>query len=252
MQSWSESLRYLIAAGRRDRDLSRRYGLTLASIASRAGTSPRSLGRYLTGERSPPPDVALRLLSLARDLSDEIGDEFRDDAIADEIPYVTTKSLPLQIRRYQRPRSTTGEQQRSEIIEVDTENLSYATIYSILTVWWRYLKQRGGKWDVRFLTLVSVRDYFGAGGPRDKELRKRVRGERHVPLWVPPTPFIFVDSNKRAVAGRYRKADDAIEVVNQMLQSQYRTRILDDYGILRIAFIPYLGPNTKRRQRRRK
>lgn len=258
----ARALRYLIAQGATDRSLRSALTLTKASIAREAGISPRSLDRYLSGERQPPDDVSLRLQVVAQDRLAAASAEFREEAKRERVPYKTVDKLPLRSSRYKRPKKVSaGAFEESEIILVDTKGLDNSEVAELLREYWSMLAATDRDWNVRLLVNVSVVDYFGPKGPANADVKKSIGGRSFTPMWIPPAPFLFVTQRgSRSVKGgrisriKYPSADAAISALNDVIGYSYAGRIPQEFAFLKVAFIPiraYDGKPHRKAQKRR-
>lgn len=248
-------LRYAIAQGAADKKLRSELSISKAALAKAAGISPRSLGRYLSGERKPPADVHLRLMSVAQDVRAELSAKFRAEAKAAELPYPATK-IPVRVARYKRASSFLPTVGRSEIIEVDTRGMDESEFLDLLRTYHRELSTTGRNWDIRLLVKVKVTDYFGEDGPQNEEVKASLRGRSYVPIWVPPAPFIFVRAK-----GSFKDADadEMIRLLRETLNApgsarrkSYIGRLPSEGGFLKVAFIPYKTDDERKQAKRKR
>lgn len=252
-------LRYLIAQGKADKQIRSELGLTVTALAKAAGTSPRSLRRYLSGERKPPESVALRMSVLSEDLRVEARAFFQEESLGDQVPFREVGGVPLRSQRYQRPQSLTGSQQESGIILFDTDGLANSEIVPVLKSLFEYCRKAGGSWDVRFMIEVDVQQYFGDDGPANDDMAVSICDRKTMYLWVPPEPITFV--RPRGVSAVRGGADGVIETINARMKQRYLTvvdkvtqrfesRIPADFAFKRIALIPYRDRSNKNVNRR--
>ena len=249
-------LRYGIAQGTRDKALRRDLGLSKTALARSIGISVRSLDRYLKGDRKPPSDVHLRLMSVAMDTRDAMRERFAAEARAQKLAYPPSR-IPARVGRYKRPPSPlTGPVSVSEIIEVDTEGMDESDFLTLLREYFYALKATGKSWDVRLLVNVEVIEYFGDDGPSDESVADSLRGRRFVPIWLPPKPYIsFVRASGSLKA---RDFESTIEDLKGNLATSrnkynetYAGRLPSEGGFLKVAFVPYMQRDDAKRKRSR-
>lgn len=256
----SRALRYLIAQGSADHKLRDDLALTKKQIAAEAGISVASLNRYLSGERSPSADVNLRLQVIAHDRIAEATAEFKAEAERQGITYKRVRGLPIRTQRYKRPRRLTRDEfLPSQIIIVDVKGLDNAEVADVVRSYWETLHDSGLDWNIRFLVHVSVKEYFGAQGPSNKDIRDSIGKRRYMPMWIPPAPFVFVtQKGARTVRGgrvtriKYPSADAVLGALNDFFGHSYADRIPSDFAFLKIAFIPITPLTDDRRTREQK
>lgn len=253
-------MRYALAQGKSDRALRRDLSLTKTAIAKAAGISPRSLDRYLKGERKPSPEIHLRIMVAAEDLRSELRARFKAEAKAQGLSY-PVQNFPVRIGRYKRaPSPLIGEISRSEIIEVETEGLDESDFLALLREYFNALRETGRSWDIRLLVRVQVADYFGPEGPSDPAVKQTLRGRRFVPIWIPPKPFVFIRRTGFLAA---RDFDSVLEDLRGSLEvpnttrngrvvPSYAGRIPSEGGFMKVAFIPYATNDDGKPKRKRK
>lgn len=229
-------------------------GLSQRKLAAEIGISPRSLMRYLRGERAMPEAVGLRLTVKAEDVAPDLQAMLAAKARKDEVPAPKGTRAPVAAHRYVPPKSPITGERRSEIVIVNTEGLTNAEVGEIVIAYWRELSQTGTDWNIRFLVRVNVDDYFDGEEPEKPDVRKSIKGRTHVNLWVPPQHFSFVRRRARDVGSmvHFRRPSDVLGYLNEYLQSNYAGRLPADFIFQKIAFIPYrTGKDGKRFQKRR-
>ena len=235
------ALRVLLARSVSDRQLRRHpdapIPLTQTALAAALGTSPRSLMRYLRGERDPSEGVAFALKALAEEyrplarLQRLIAEEDASPE-GDAVPYRIPGDLPVKVWRYQRP---LGVKQDSEIILVETKGLSNREIESILRSYHSYLgKQKPHRtWYVRFRLLVDVNYYVEGMNFTSRDVYDRyMRGGFDVmKIWTKELfPFI-----RRTPP--FLTASQMLYELNLIFES-YAPRVSADYFIQQVAFVP--------------
>jgi len=255
------TLRYAIAQGRRDHALRKELGLSKAALARSMGISPRSLGRYLSGERRPPADVHLRMMDAGYEVRSRLLERFEREARAEKLPYPST-IVPPRVQRFRVAGEVSG------IIEIDTEGLDESEFFELLKSWHNALSREGRPYDIRLLIEVDVAEYF-KDDPEDDDVRASIRNRARVPIWIPPRTFIrgreihrqnlpiFVPRPKSDLAKApfeyiYEMLKDYLATAMNKYGESYAGR-LGNSGVVKVALIPYRvgGDYGKRRRKRR-
>lgn len=230
------------------------FGLSQRKLAAELGISPRSLMRYLRGERRMPEAVGLRLAVKAQDIEPDLRALLRARAKADEVPAPEQVAAPVAAHRYRPPPSPVTDIRRSEIVVVDTAGLTNAEVGEIVKSYWRELSKSGTDWNIRFLVRVSVEEYFEGERPENKQIARSIKGKKWAYFWIPPQHFAFVRAKRRDVGSivHFRRASDVLAYLNEYFLSNYAGRLPDDFIFHKIALIPYAtGKHGKRYQKRR-
>lgn len=230
------------------------FRLSQRKLAAEIGISPRSLMRYLRGERRMPEQIGLRLLVKAQDIESDVRRLLDTRARTDDVVQPKDVPVPVAAHRYVPPPSPVTGIVRSEIVMVDTAGLTNAEVAEIVKSYWRTLSKSDTDWNIRFLVKVNVEEYFEGEQPENREIAKAVKNKKHAFFWIPPQHFAFVRARRRDVGSivQFRRADQVLRYLNEYLASNYAGRLPDDFIFHKIAFIPYrTGSHGKRYQKRK-
>lgn len=261
-------LRYALAQGTRDKALRRDLGLSKAAVARSIGISPRSLDRYLKGERRPPAEVHLRMMDAAAELRGELRERFERQAKAEGLPYPSS-IVPPRVSRFEMAGTFGGPREKTGIIEVDTEGLEESEFFELLKSWHNSLSREGRPYDIRFLIDVDVAEYFSDDDPLDDDVRGSLKNRKRVPIWIPPRSFIrgreVIRKNLPIFVARpnsdmarapfeyiYENLKDYLATAVNKYGQSYAGR-LGNSGVVKVALIPFrLGGDYGKRKRKRK